>query len=67
MYLKKVDSKTANMLSDKIPFASGTWYIKMNTNGTIATNNNGQTLYTCMGPLELQIALESKEFTYVEY
>lgn len=67
MYLKKVDSQKAKMLSDNIPFTSGEWYLKINDNGTISTNNKGQTLYTCMESLDLQIALKSKEFTHVEY
>ncbi|PCR99822.1 hypothetical protein RT41_GL001628 [Lactococcus fujiensis JCM 16395] len=50
-----------------MPFTTGTWYLKMNDNGTVATNHKGQTLYTCMAPLDLQMALESKEFTHVEY
>lgn len=67
MYLKKVDSQKARMLADRMPFTIGTWYVKMNDNGTVATNYKGQTLYTCMAPLDLQMALENKEFTHVEY
>lgn len=67
MYLKKVDNKTANMLSDKIPFVSGTWYRKMSSNGTVATNSNGQTLYACMNHEELHGSLKNKEFTHVEF
>lgn len=67
MYLKKVDNKTANMLSDNIPFVSGAWYRKMNDNGTVATNSNGQTLYTCMNHGELHGSLKNEEFTRVEF
>lgn len=67
MYLKKVDSQKAKMLADVMPFASGTWYIKMNSNGTIATNLNGQALYTCMNQEDLQDSLKNKEFTRVEF
>lgn len=67
MYLKKVDSQKTKMLSDRMPFTIGTWYLKMSDNGAVAKNYKGQTLYTCMAPLDLQMALESKEFTHVEY
>ncbi|AUS68787.1 hypothetical protein [Lactococcus lactis] len=67
MYLKKVDSQKAKNLSDRMPFTTGTWYLKMIDNGTVAKNCKGQTLYICMASLDLQIALESKEFTHVEY
>ncbi|XOW20886.1 hypothetical protein QK908_13765 [Lactococcus cremoris] len=50
-----------------MPFTIGTWYLKINENGTVAKNSKGQTLYTCMAPIDLQMALESKEFTHVEY
>lgn len=67
MYLKKVDSQKAKMLADVMPFASGTWYIKMNSNGTVATNLNGQALYTCINQEDLQDSLKNKEFTRVEF
>lgn len=67
MYLKKVDSQKAKMLADRMPFTVGTWYLKINENNTVAKNSKEQTLYTCMAPIDLQMALESKEFTHVEY
>lgn len=67
MYLKKVDSQKAKMLADIMPFASGTWYRKMNSNGTVATNLNGQALYTCMNQEDLQDSLKNKEFTHIEF
>lgn len=67
MYLKKVDSQNATMLADIMPFASGTWYRKMNSNGTVATNLNGQALYTCMNQEDLQDSLKNKEFTRIEF
>lgn len=50
-----------------MPFASGTWYRKMNSNGTVATNLNGQALYTCMNQEDLQDSLKNKEFTRIEF
>ncbi|MFQ6366750.1 hypothetical protein ACLM47_08400 [Lactococcus lactis] len=67
MYLKKVEKNTVKQLADVMPFASGTWYRKMNSNGTVATNSNGHTLYTCMNHKELQDSLKNKEFTRVEF
>lgn len=67
MYLKKVDSQKATILADIMPFASGTWYRKMNSNGTVATNLNGQALYTCMNQEDLQDSLKNKEFTRIEF
>lgn len=66
MYLKKVDNQKAKMLSDRMPFTTGTWYLKMNENGTVVTNLKGQTLYTCMDSESLSEALQSKEFSRVE-
>ena len=67
MYLKKVEKNTVKQLADVMPFASGTWYRKMNNNGTVATNLNGQALYTCMNQEDLQDSLKNKEFTRVEF
>lgn len=67
MYLKKVDSQKATRLADIMPFSSGTWYRKMNSNGTVATNLNGQALYTCMNQEDLQDSLKNKEFTHIEF
>lgn len=67
MYLKRVDEKTAKHLINSLPFVSGTWYKKINENGTVAKNKQGHTLYTCMDGEELAEALQSKEFTRVEF
>jgi hypothetical protein len=67
MYLKRVDEKTAKQLTSSLPFVSGTWYKKINENGTVAKNKQGQTLYTCMDDEALTEALQSKEFTRVEF
>ncbi len=39
----------------------------MNSNGTVATNLNGQALYTFMNQEDLQDSLKNKEFTRVEF
>ena len=66
MYLKKLSNKAQKQFNNNYPFVSGTWYIKMNEDGSKARNMQGQVLRTCMDNFELKIALASKEFTRVE-
>lgn len=66
MYLKKSSNKEQKHLNNSYPFVSGTWYLKMNEDGSKARNMQGKVLRTCMDDFELKIALASKEFTRVE-
>lgn len=67
MYLQKIKSKKKlEELNQLIPFSFGTWYRKMNDNGTQAQNSKGFNLYTCMSDIEVKIALYNKEFNKVE-
>lgn len=66
MYLKKLNNKEQQQFNSNYPFVSGTWYIKMNEDGSKARNMQSKVLYTCMVDFELKIALASKEFTRVE-
>jgi hypothetical protein len=60
MYLKRVTINLAKQLKVAYPFSSGTWYVKMNEDGT-PTNK-----FTCMDNKELEIALNTGEFSRVE-
>lgn len=68
MYLKKVtNKKKLKVLQGLMPFKmDGTWYRKMNEDGTQAKNERGFYLYSCLADSELKHALESGEFTRVE-
>ncbi|GAB2023046.1 hypothetical protein RyT2_21200 [Pseudolactococcus yaeyamensis] len=66
MYLKKLDPKTQKEYSKLKPFVSGTWYLKMNEDGTKARNAKGSPLLTCMADEDLCLALAVGEFTRVE-
>ena len=66
MYLKKLGNKAQKQLNNNYPFVSGTWYVKMNEDGSKARNMQGKVMRTCMDDFELKIALASKEFTRVE-
>lgn len=67
MYLKKANTCLAKKLSENVPFVPGTWYIKMNENGTPVKTLQGQSLYTCMNNEALYDSLKTREFTHVEY
>ncbi|GHU35861.1 hypothetical protein FACS1894192_01320 [Bacilli bacterium] len=66
MYLKKLDPKTQKEYTKLKPFVSGTWYLKMNEDGTEAKNARGSSLVTCMADEDLRLALADGEFTRVE-
>ena len=66
MYLKTLSNKKPKQFNNNYPFVSGTWYVKMNEDGSKARNMQGKVLYTCMVDFELRSALASKEFTGVE-
>lgn len=65
MYLKKLTSKKQKQYNERMPFVSGTWYLKMNEDGTEARNARGSSLVTCMDDNELRYALANGEFTRV--
>lgn len=67
MYLKKANKHLTKKLNENVPFVPGTWYIKMNENGTPVKTLQGQLLYTCMNTEALYDSLKTREFTHVEY
>lgn len=70
MYLKIVSKKDIEKYGLNNAFGlsafEGTWYYKMNDNGTKARNPKGSLLLTRMAPEGLREVLESGEFSRVE-